>query len=181
MNSFRTPTLRRNWSQSARFLCPAFGQSRTRIAVAAITTVTSAIPRDVRFAPLIPNSIRPLCQRNPASAFSSSPRCNSDIDENVLARFKELAAQNQDIITTINRSMNIVFDQKDWDAMESELRGLESEMKNDTIWEDDAQHAIAVQKRISVLEDQLKIFKAFKTRAADANSMFGAQRIFYVD
>ncbi|KAJ3281459.1 hypothetical protein HDU79_010741 [Rhizoclosmatium sp. JEL0117] len=85
---------------------------------------------------------------------------------------KDLLASNAQLVGGIERNIQIVSDQEDWAAMASELKTLENEIKSDTIWEDDAQRAVMVQKRIAALEARLKEYEGYKSRVAEAVSVF---------
>ncbi|KAI8830677.1 hypothetical protein BJ741DRAFT_619555 [Chytriomyces cf. hyalinus JEL632] len=123
-------------------------------------------PQLAGFAPLNRSLLLPNTVRDSRS-FATSPPTLSTATDNA-ASLKDIIAESSHLVLSINRAMQIVIDQENWDEMKAELKSLESEIKSDTIWEDDAQRAITVQKRISVLESRLKEFTSFQERVQES-------------
>ncbi|KAJ3287795.1 hypothetical protein HDU76_007774 [Blyttiomyces sp. JEL0837] len=65
----------------------------------------------------------------------------------------------------------IIEEQEDWDGLKGEVDGLKEELKSESIWEDDAQRAIEMQKRLSKLEDMIKTHEDFRNRIEEGMTM----------
>ncbi|KAI8621793.1 hypothetical protein BC830DRAFT_72985 [Chytriomyces sp. MP71] len=85
------------------------------------------------------------------------------------ASLKDVISTNTHLLAEIERAMGIVRGQEDWEGLAAERRNLEEGFKSESIWEDDPQRAIAVQKRMSVLDERLKEFNGFRDRVQEAS------------
>ncbi|KAI9327783.1 hypothetical protein BDR26DRAFT_874950 [Obelidium mucronatum] len=124
-------------------------------------------------APSIYDRLLPSNHHKIHRLFSSTPRNQSDdtADSSSAKDVKLLIQSTSQLVSGIRRNFDIVTGQVDWASMVKELKQLENEVKSETIWEDDPQRAIAAQKKISSLEDQLKVYDGYKTRVEEAVSM----------
>ncbi|TPX57180.1 hypothetical protein SpCBS45565_g08254 [Spizellomyces sp. 'palustris'] len=103
-------------------------------------------------ATVIPRHAPFICQ-SCRSIASEAPRHKTDILFSITPDRSE-----------VSRLLALVEDRNNWAGMRAERTDLLEKVQSDTLWQDDADKAIAYQKRLSQLEDALNEYDSYLTK-----------------
>lgn len=83
----------------------------------------------------------------------------------------DLLSQATTLAKRVDSAVKSLDEQENWTALRTEYNGLRDRLKDDSIWQNEPLKAVDFQKRISHLEERLKMYDGLKSKALEGLGM----------